>query len=189
LAGGIHEGDLTMQYDGLALVERNGHWYFEDPALIQKHDPKGPNYALLDNFKQLNHFRMSQSRLYPKWLALLPRSMRRRQRGYWSRWDAPAEAIEVMENIDDHALLFVRDGRYCYTTQPYDLRLEDYQRLEKYWGDFGYWVDISYRSAWWYPGATPLITISQTPVLMAKDYPTRSSGIKLGDPARAMTPS
>lgn len=149
-----------MEYAGLELREWNGHFYFEDLALAEKHDSKGPDYAKMKDFQRLNHLKVSRSKLFPQWLALLPPSMRgKKQDHFWNYWNIPV--TKVMEKVNDHAVLFVRDGCYFYTTQPYDLKLEDYQNVERYWGNVGLSVDISYQSAWWFPGRTPLITISQ----------------------------
>lgn len=156
-----------MKFAGLELIEDGGKFYFEDEALKQTHDPKCPNYAKLEEFQRLNNLKISRSALWPKWVALLPPHLRPRRLSRCQR-EAPKQALWAMKDIDDHSILFVRNGRYCYTTQPYNLTLRAYQRVKEYWEAQSLIVDISYQSAWWYPGSTPLIIVAQMPIELAK---------------------
>jgi hypothetical protein len=154
-----------MKYTGIELLQYNGRHYFEDDTLAAKHDRRGPNEAKREAFIAKHGLRLSHSRVYPRWLALLPRGMKRC--GFYSRWQGPAEAHQVMSyRVVDHDVLFVRNGGYIYTTQPYDLTLDKYQAVERYWLGLGLFVGISVQDAWWYPGRTPLIVIAEQPIAL-----------------------
>jgi|694.fasta_scaffold35688_3 hypothetical protein len=80
----------------------------------------------------------------------------------------PVGEFEIMGKVHDHYALYLKQGRYIYTTQPYDLSLDKYMAVEAAWRTHGLFVDISYYDAWWYPGRTPLVVISQFPIELTK---------------------
>lgn len=152
-----------MRYAGVELREHEGNYYFDDLTLASEHDRRGPNLHLREAFIQKHSLRESKSRAFPKWLVLLPKGMRHIQ-SYFRHNEGPEEAHKIMERVDDHYYLFVRNGKYVYTTQPYNLHLEKYKAVEDYWRGLGLFVDISIKDAWWYPGRAPLIVIAQEPL-------------------------
>jgi len=154
-----------MVYAGLTLCES----YFEDLELAKTHPGKGANYTKRDEFIVRYSLRESESKAYPKWGRLLPSNITAKYRTrYTNNFEAVGDLEIMSHQVNDHYELFTNKGKYLYVTQPYSLHLQTYRRLEKVWTSFGLYVDISYIDAWWFPGRTPLIAISQYPIELRK---------------------
>ncbi len=157
-----------MNYAGLELREVDGSWYFENLAMADQHDARRPVEEKREAFITKHQLKESKSRTFPGWGILVPKELRPRVRDKYTNHFSAQNGFEIMAEVKDHDELFVCNGKYVYTTQPYDLSLESYKQVESLWRGLGLYVDISYEDAWHYPGRTPLIVISQEPVELSK---------------------
>jgi hypothetical protein len=158
-----------MQYAGLELtIGRSGDYSFADQTLAATHHGRHQDHAKREAFIARHELKRSKSRKHPEWLAILPPGLLKFRGLEWRYPSAPAVFLESMKRLRDHVALFHRNGAYVFTTQPYTPSLESYQVIEEHWRSLGLYIDISYRDAWWYPGRTPLIIISQIPIELTK---------------------
>ena len=157
-----------MEYAGLELSEADGRFYFEDSNLAATHDAKGMVRRKLDQFIVRHQLKESNSRIYPQWGMLVPLDRRNSVRQKYTNHFRPIGDFVIMDSVDDHTALFQRNKQYVYCTQPYGLKVATYIEVEELWRSLGLYVNISYKDAWWYPGRTPLITISQMPIELTK---------------------
>jgi hypothetical protein len=157
-----------MRYADLPLHQNDkGIWYFEDWELAKTHDRKGPVRLKLNDFVNKHELRESHSNKHPSWVAVLPLVIQRSMRLKCTNEFRPKGNFADFPH--DHHWLFVKNRKYVYVTQPYDVSLGKYQAIENTFRPLGLFVDISYKDAWWWPGATPLIVISQFPISLTKE--------------------
>lgn len=153
-------------YAGLTLLGDR----FEDLALQSTHDRKGENKEKLEAFMWRNHLRESKKRVIPKWRVLF--------HGVKPlRTEEGKDFVRLMNQVSDHAEIFIRKNgwvagedapRYVWTSQPYRLTVGTYRQLEQACAGMGLHCDISYKDAWYYPGAAPLIVVSRFPLQLTK---------------------
>jgi hypothetical protein len=156
---------MIEQYRGVPLEKRGDSFYFTDLTLVATHYAKGRNESLRTAFMLRHNLTESKSRAFPPWLVLLPKGMRHYPS--FTRNEGGAHELHRLMNeayACDHETLFVKNGKYVYTSQPYDMDLYGYQAVESYWQNLGLFVGISITDAWWYPGRTPLLVIAQVPL-------------------------
>lgn len=150
-----------MEYAGLKLTESNGKWIFTDEELASLHHKQSARYDLFDTFIKKYFLKESKSNIYPGWGKLVPTQYRSKYHKLRTNQYEEKDDLKIMLDIDDHTKLFYSSkNNYVYTTQPYDLTLERFQEFESVWVNMGVYVNISYKNAWWFPGKTPLITLS-----------------------------
>lgn len=158
-----------MEYANLKLTEKEGKWYFIDEMLSATHDRKGMRNDLYQKFLDTHGLRESNSSLYPEWGMMIPKEHRPKYRVKNSNHFREIGEMALMSSlVADHGKLLHKGKQYVYTMQPYGLSLDTYQQLESVWGAWGLNIDISYVDAWWYPGSTPLVVISQFPIKLNK---------------------
>lgn len=158
-----------MRYAGVALQRFKESWYFEDSELAATHDRKGPNWEKHDEFVSRHGLKVSLSYKDPSWGALLTKELSAQMRIRRTNSYTAKGVFTIMDSVHDHPALFVGKWRnYVYCAQPYDLTVEKYQAIEAAWRPHGYFVDVSLLDAWWYPGRTPLVVISQIPISLTK---------------------
>jgi hypothetical protein len=145
-----------MLYRGIALTENAGKWYFEDLALAEAHDPKGPDIKCRQ-----------------AWMAKLGAVKSRGARclgrvcygrghrcGPWPYRNPICQAYKhKWGEWFDHAELFwlPESQEYVLAAQPYDVSLTDFRDMEAFAEAHGLAIDVSLEDAWWYPGRTPLV--------------------------------
>lgn len=157
-----------MRYADLSLYQHNnGVWYFEDIELAKTHKPKGANWQKLNTFANQHGLKESKSNKHPCWIAVLPLEVQRTMRQKYTNDFWPKG--QFVDLPHDHYWLFVKNRKYVYVTQPYDVSLEKYQAVENAFQPLGLFVDISYKDSWWWPGCTPLIVVSQFPISLTKE--------------------
>lgn len=150
-----------MEYAGLKLTESNGKWFFIDEELASTHHGKHARYDLLDVLMKKYSLKESKSHTYPDWGKLISLQYRSKYRQLRTNRYQAKDDLKIMLDIDDHTKLFYfSKDNYVYTTQHYYLTLEKFQEFESIWVKMGVHVNISYKDAWWFPGKTPLITLS-----------------------------
>lgn len=150
-------------YAGLTLLGDR----FEDLALQATHDHTGVSKQ---KFMWRNHLRPSKAATIPKWRCLF----------YGVkplRTEEGKDFVRVMNQVSDHAEIFIKKTgwvageaapRYVWTSQPYRLPVGTYRQLEQVCAGMALHCDISYKDAWHYPGAAPLIAVSRFPLLLTK---------------------
>jgi len=118
--------------------------------------------------KFINSHNLKESKSYcnPSWVKVLPLESQRLMRVKYSNRFIPRGEFKFMDyaesHIHDHHDLFVRNGRYTYITQPYDLTLSQWREIKTVFGKRGLCVKLSLIDAWHFPGETPLVIISQS---------------------------
>ena len=126
-----------------------------------------------ERFKISHGFKESNSAYNPSWIKVLPLESQRLMRVKYSNQFAPKGEFKFMDytdsNIHDHHDLFVREGKYTYVTQPYDLTLSQWRRIKDVFGKRGLCVKLSLLDAWHFPGRTPLVIISQSYIAISEE--------------------
>jgi len=164
----------VMTYAGVELHERNGKFYFEDPVLAEKHvektDKQGPDKDKLAEFMLRHDLKESYAYRFASWDKMLPVKQKNRFRSrsaeeFYSQYGE----LDRFDKLADHQKIFVNNqGERFYFTQPYQITVEKYQIMERAWRSLGLLIDISIKDAWYYPGKTPLIVVSKTPLELIK---------------------
>ena len=164
--------NLQLVYDATS-----GDYCFEDVKLAETHNPQGPSEAKRETFIVAHGLKESSSRQWPGWGMLVPKKYRAECREYGTNRYEPRGRFSVMAPpVTDHDELFCAPNRgYVWITQPYSLSLSIFEKLWSLWTGMGRYVNVSYADAWWYPGLTPLITISDFPIKLTEDVQNRSA--------------
>jgi len=126
-----------------------------------------------ERFMISHGFKESNSAYNPSWIKVLPLESQRLMRVKYSNQFAPKGEFKFMDytdsNIHDHHDLFVREGKYTYVTQPYDLTWSQGRRIKDGFGKRGLCVKLSLLDAWHFPGRTPLVIISQSYIAISEE--------------------
>lgn len=126
-----------------------------------------------EKFMIAHGFKESKSACDPSWVKVLPLESQRLMRVKYSNRFIPQGEFKFMDytdsHIHDHHDLFVREGKYTYVTQPYDLTLSQWRKIKDVFGKRGLCVKLSLLDAWHFPGRTPLVIISQSYIATSEE--------------------
>ena len=154
---------LKLTYDSTTKS-----YYFVDNDLAATHTPIGPDYTKRWAFMARHNLRETRSKL--DWRNLVPAAYSVELRRYRTLPPVDGRFVMMQRPLVDHYEFFnaLQRGR-LWVTQPYGLSLTAYTDLCQTWTEMGRFVAISYAAAWWYPGRTPLIAISDFPFTFEDD--------------------
>lgn len=76
----------------------------------------------------------------------------------------------------DHTHLYhhTSSHSYVFVTQPYDIPVSAFQRLEEYADKFGLELFLDGKEAWYYPGRTPMVVLSRPGIYVPVENPIYS---------------
>lgn len=154
-----------MKYLDMELVgKNNGEFYFIDRDLDDQYNGVPPrNDAARLGFMKKYRLKPTRDSSWPRWCALLPTEIKKKikiKEGY-KTYNPYRLADKRLNTLHDHDELFRGEQGFVYTSQPYDVSLDAFLGLSEAMGILGLYVTISIKDAWYIPGATPLIVISQ----------------------------
>ncbi len=150
-----------MQYRDIELYEREGEWFFEDGALAATHDAHGPNLQRRAEWMARTGAVECRAK---RCLSTLSKTRYGRAHScgaaYAGRNPNPL-CVVTKEKREwfDHIEMFLIPARYEYvlTSQPYNVTLTEFRKMEAFAAEHSLELSISLADAWWYPGRTPLI--------------------------------
>jgi len=152
-----------MIYQGLALTEMEGKFYFQDFKLAETHDEKSGNTNKYNSFLQKYNLVERTSKI-----PSMDHLLRGCKAGPGQRHnydDLLAYPLAIGWFAHSKILYHEQTKSYVITTQPYSLNLEKFQALEQFCQERDLTCRINYDEAWWYPGKTPLIVVCRKEVM------------------------
>lgn len=144
-----------MQYRGLELTEKNGDFYFNCSEKTEYQTS-----LRSQNLKDfMNKYDLKESRAPAISINHLLKGQVGSQTIYEDMKDYP-KALGWF----DHTNLFYhsKSKSYVMTTQPYDLRLDQFKALEEFCKEMDFSCAVSCKDSWHYPGATTLVIICRS---------------------------